>query len=143
MDQMTIRPSLPSDADTVFLHLGKFATSYKPVRSDVDTNYPIVLGSDGSDLLVVEQGVGRVVGYILASDLPTLFANGVVTEFLELYMDEQERGKGMGRALVKWAVARAEERGVVEVTVSTRRARSFYLNLGFELTAEYFKLKFD
>jgi GNAT superfamily N-acetyltransferase len=117
---MTIRPSLPSDADTVFLHLGKFATSYKPARSDFDTNYPIILGSDGSDLLVAEQGVGRVVCNILASDSPTLFANGVVTEFLELYMDEQERGKGMGRALVKWAVARAEERGVVKSEVLWR-----------------------
>ena len=37
--------------------------------------------------------------------------------------------------------ARAKSRGAVEVTVPTRRARSFYLALGFEATAEYFKRK--
>ena len=34
----------------------------------------------------------------------------------------------------------ARQRGAVEVTVPTRRARDFYLAMGFESTAEYFKL---
>ena len=128
-----------SDADAIFRLLGNFAASYKPVRSAFDTNYPRLLETGGADLLVAEKG-GQVVGYILACDSLTLFANGIVTEVLELYVEEQERGRGNGRDLVKRAVARARDRGSTEVTVPTRRARSFYLDLGFELTAEFFKL---
>lgn len=84
---------------------------------------------------------GLTVGYVLASDSLTLFANGVVTELIELYVDEGYRRRGIGQELVLQAVARARNRGVVEVTVPTRRARSFYLRLGFESTAEFFKLR--
>jgi ribosomal protein S18 acetylase RimI-like enzyme len=138
---LDVRHALASDADAeaVFRLLGRFATSYKPARPAFDSNYPRLLEKDGVDLLVAGLH-GRVVGYILASDSLTLFANGVVTELVELYVEEEERGRGIGRELVRQAVARARDRGAVEVTVPTRRARSFYLALGFELTAELFKL---
>ena len=139
MDQMVVRHALLSDAEAVFRLLSKFATSYTPARPAFDSSYSRLLENDGADLLVAGLH-GRVVGYILASDSLTLFANGVVTELLELYVEEEERGRGIGRELVRRAVARARERGAVEVTVPTRRARSFYLALGFELTAELFKL---
>ena len=82
-----------------------------------------------------------VAGYVLASDSLTLFANGIVTELLELYVMGSERRRGVGRALVQSAVDRARLRGALEVTVPTRRAGPFYLNLGFVQTAEFFKLK--
>ncbi len=136
-----IRPALLSDADAVFSLLCKFATSYEPVRPAFDASYARLL-EDGSeaDLLVSERD-GLIVGYVLASDSLTLFANGVVTELIELYVDEGHRRKGIGRELVLQAVARARDRGAVEVTVPTRRAHSFYLRLGFESTAEFFKLQ--
>lgn len=136
MDQAVVRSARLSDGDSVFRLLGKFATSYKPVRSTFDANYPKLLETEGSGLLVAEQG-GTVVGYIVSADSLTLFANGVVTELLELYVEERERSRGIGRELVNQAVARAKDRGAVEVTVPTRRARSFYLGLGFQLTASF------
>ncbi len=142
MDQAVIRSARLSDGDSVFRLLGKFATNYKPARSAFDANYPKLLKTEGSGLLVAEQG-GKVVGYILAADSLTLFANGVVTELLELYVEEWERGRGIGRELVNQSVARAKDRGAVEVRVPTRRARSFYLGLGFQLTAEFFKLNLE
>ena len=142
MYQMAVRRALVSDADAVFRLLCEFATSYKPVRPAFDSNYPRLLGNEGTDLLVAEQG-GLVVGYILASDSLTLFANGIVIELMELYVDEEHRGRGIGRELVQQAVARARERGAVEVTVPTRRAGSLYLELGFKVTAEFFKLNLE
>ncbi len=139
MAQTGIRPARASDAEAVFSHLGRFATSYAPVRTAFDGSYPRILESEDTDLLVAEQE-GRVVGYALTSDALTLFANGVVTELLELYVEESERGRGFGRALVQEAIARARDRGAVEVTVPTRRAGPFYLKLGFQATAELFKL---
>ena len=87
MNQMAVRRALLSDADAVFRLLSNFATSYKPVHSAFDTNYPRLLETPGADLLVAEKG-GQVVGYILGIDSLTLFANGVVTELLELYVEE-------------------------------------------------------
>ena len=139
MVQTVLRPARTSDAEAVFNHLGRFAVSYRPVRAAFDESYPRILESDGTDLLVAEQD-GRVVGYALASDALTFFANGVVAELLELYVEESERGQGFGRALVQETVARARDRGAVEVTVPIRRAGPFYLNLGFQATAELFKL---
>jgi len=137
---LTVRLASEADSDSLFGLLKKFATSYQPQPAAFDVNYPRVLQKEESDLLVAEQE-GRVVGYLLASDALILFANGVVTELLELYVDEDERRRGIGRRLVQQAVARAKERGAVEVTVPTRRAADFYLALGFESTAEFFKLR--
>ncbi len=139
LNQTGVRAALLSDADAVFRLLGRFATSYDPVRSRFDTNYPRLIENESSDLMVAERG-GQVVDYILASDSLTLFANGLVTELVELYVDEEHRGEGIGRNLVEQAMGRAKDRGAVEVTVPTRRAREFYLARGFELTAEFFKL---
>ncbi len=139
MEQLVVRSAGLSDADSVFRLLSAFVTSYAPLRSTFDTNYPRLLEAEGTDLLVAEQG-GRVVGYILSADSLTLFANGVVTELLELYVEEDARGRGIGRHMVDRAIAGARGRGAVEVTVPTRRAGAFYLNLGFEPTAEFFKL---
>ena len=142
MEQFAVRSAKLPDADALFRLLGAFATSHKPVRSTFDVNFPKLLRTEGTDLLVADRG-GHVVGYILSSDSLTLFANGIVTELLELYVEERERGGGIGRDLVTQAVARARNRGAVEITVPTRRARAFYLDLGFELSAEFFKLKLE
>ena len=82
---MAVRPILLSDADAVFRLLCEFAASYRLVRPAFDSSYPRLLGNEGTDLLVAEHG-GLVVGYILASDSLTLFANGVVTELKERYV---------------------------------------------------------
>ncbi len=73
--------------------------------------------------------------------MTTLFANGPVTELLELYVKPSYRGEGIGKSLVGRAVRGASRRGTVEVTVPTRRARDFYLAIGFESTAEYLKFQ--
>ena len=140
MNEIAIRPALPSDAGAVFELLSKFATSYVPQRAAFDTNYLMLIQASGADLLVADRG-GVLLGYALASDATTLFANAIVTELLELYVEEAERRRSVGRELVEQAAARAKSRGAVEVTVPTRRARSFYLALGFEATADYFKRK--
>ncbi len=137
---ITIRPALPSDAEAVFGMLGRFVTSYTPQRAAFDANYPELVRDPAADLLVAARG-SSVVGYALASDSVTLLANGIVTALLELYVEEGERRRGVGSELVREAVARANNRGAVEVTVATRRAAAFYLTLGFESTAEFFKLK--
>jgi GNAT superfamily N-acetyltransferase len=140
LEDLTVRSAVLADAEIVFVMLGLFATSYSPDHSVFTANYPRIIENVGSDLLVAEVD-GIVVGYVLAADSLTLFANGIVTELLELYVVVEHRGQGIGRALVENAVSNAKARGSVEVTVPTRRAGDFYIALGFESTAEFFKLK--
>ena len=137
---MVVRPAGAEDAESVFEMLGDFATSYVPERAAFDRSYPTIVARREGELLVAEDPRG-VVGYILAADMLTLFANGPVTELLELYVRPSSRGEGIGRSLVAEAVQSASRRGALEVTAPTRRAREFYLAVGFESTAEYFKVK--
>jgi N-acetylglutamate synthase-like GNAT family acetyltransferase len=53
----------------------------------------------------------------------------------------EHRKRDIGRRLVIDIMDRARAAGAVEVTVPTRRARDYYLRLGFEETATYLKRK--
>ncbi len=137
---MVVRPATREDAECVFEMLGDFAASYVPERAAFDRSYATIVARQDAELFVADDDRG-VVGYVLAADMPTLFANGPVTELLELYVKPSSRGEGIGRALVAEAVQGATQRGAMEVTAPTRRARDFYLALGFESTAEYFRVR--
>jgi GNAT superfamily N-acetyltransferase len=134
-----VRPARPADADAVFALLTAFAISYQPRRDTFDAHYRRLLHPSGTGLLLVAEAGGAVVGYALAHRLLVLFANGAVYELQELMVEPAQRGRGVGRLLVEALTRRALDDGAVEVTVPTRRARDFYLRLGFEETATYLK----
>ncbi|MFF3915166.1 GNAT family N-acetyltransferase [Streptomyces sp. NPDC001852] len=139
---MKIRSAVPADADDIYRLLSGFVTSYRPQRDVFDrVTFPRVLDAavnGGAEFLVAEQDA-RVVGYVLALRMPTLFAGGAVLEVLELTVDAPLRGRGTGAALIRAVQARAREAHDVEVTVPTRRAARFYRGLGFLETASYLK----
>ena len=140
MDALLIRPARPGDADAVFDLLEEFAQSYTPARAAFAQHYPQLLRSEHAALLVA-QGSARVVGYALAFDLLTLYANGIVSEIQELVVHPDFRGRKIGRRLVEAVLERGRRRRAIEITVPTRRAGDFYRELGFEETAAYFKKK--
>ena len=59
-------------------------------------------------------------------------------------IDENARGRGLGRILFEWAIERCGERGcgLVQLTTDKTRpeAHRFYESLGFEATHEGMKL---
>lgn len=116
-----------------------FATSYPPDRTLFNRHLPDIIESPTAELLVAEHQQ-EVVGYALAFDLLTLFANGLVADLQELMVADKWRGHGIGRRLVEAIAERARGRGAAELTVPTRRAADFYRRLGFTETARYFKL---
>jgi predicted N-acetyltransferase YhbS len=135
---VTVRATVAADADTVFALLTGFATSHRPARAAFDRHFPLLLSGRHGGLLVAEDE-GVVVGYALVHDLLVLYANGYVCELQELMVDPARRGRGIGERLVRAVVERARGLGAVEVTVPTRRARDYYVRLGFEETATYLK----
>ena len=138
MRPLEIRPARLSDADRLFPLVEQFATSYRPERAAFQRNFPLLVTAEHADCLVAEVG-DRIVGYAVAFRLVTLYANGIVTELQELMVAPDQRRLGVGRRLVEAVCAGAQAVGAVEVTVPTRRAGVFYVKLGFEETAAYFK----
>ena len=140
MNDFMVRPSTPADAEAVFALLCQFAVSYQPERRAFDAHFPLLLAADHTELLIASLD-GKVVGYVLAFRLLTLYANGAIMELQELMVDPAARRRGIGRRLVQAIEERASASGCVEVTVPTRRAADYYGKLGFVETAVYLKRK--
>ena len=141
VNQLLIRPAT-FDADAVYELLGALATSYMLVCSVFKANYPRVLDNDDTDPLVAEPD-GHWVGYLLASDAANCFATGMLTEVLELYLVERNYRSEISRGLMQEALAHAQSRGSVQVTIPTGPTSSFYAGMGFHRSAKFFKLKLE
>jgi predicted N-acetyltransferase YhbS len=140
MMDLTIRPARRSDAEAVFALLKELAITYTPDRAAFERHFPELLQSGSSELCVAAIE-GEVVGYAMATEALTLYANGPVTELQELVVDPRHRGQGIGRKLVESVVERARASGSAEVTVPTRRAGRYYQMLGFEERSAYYALR--
>jgi len=86
--------------------------------------------------LVVAEVDGEVVGTLQLSFLPHLVRRGGERAQIEaVRVASSQRGSGLGRDLLTWAVERARERGCVLVQLTTDAARPdahrFYESLGF------------
>lgn len=136
----TARAAKGDDAADVFVMVCDFATSYVPDAEAFAATFQGALHGEAGALLLAEEA-GEIAGYVLASQAPTFFANGPVTEVLELYVKLTFRRTGVCRALVEQVAGAARDRGSVEVTVPTRRVGDFYRALGFDATAEFYKRK--
>jgi GNAT superfamily N-acetyltransferase len=136
---MTIEVALPDDGAAVWEFLQRFAMSYLPSRKAFERDYPRLLESEDSDLLIAHSA-DKAVGYLLAHRNVMLFAGGPILEIAELYVEETRRGEGIGRALVLAALDRAWAAGCVEAVVPTRRAQGFYETLGFGASATYLRI---
>jgi GNAT superfamily N-acetyltransferase len=76
---------------------------------------------------------GRTVGVLVVAFRPGITLGGVFASIEELYVEPEERGRGVGRALVEAAAERCLTRGVSYVEVQTDdEAEGFYLKLGYE-----------
>lgn len=136
--QAAVRSALPADADVVFALVEGFATSFRPERAAFDLAYAELLTSADAVVLVAEYD-GAVAGYLLGFHHQTFFANGPVSWVEEIATAPAQRGHGIGGALMREFERRAAERGSRLVALATRRASAFYLGLGYEESATYFR----
>jgi GNAT superfamily N-acetyltransferase len=103
------------------------------------------IDADPAQLLVVADAGGRVVGTLQLSFIPYLtYVGGVRAQVEAVRVAADQRGCGLGRRLLEWAVGEARARGchLVQLTTDKRRpeAKRFYESLGFEATHEGMKL---
>lgn len=59
-----------------------------------------------------------------------------------VYIDDNQRGKGIGKKMFNWIEAQAKEKGIESIELNTyttnRKSHKFYYNLGYEIYGYHF-----
>ena len=103
------------------------------------------LSADPNQHLVVAVRGGRVVGTLQLTIVPGLSRRGATRSIIEaVRIHTDERGGGLGRRLIEWAIDESRREGcqLVQLTSDTTRtdAHRFYERLGFTASHVGFKL---
>ena len=137
-----VRRAEAGDAEAVADLAAGLAQSFPFSRDRFGLSYPALLTDGHACLLLAVDGEERL-GYLLGFRHLTFYANGPVAWVEEVFVRGQDRGRGVGRALMsafeQWAAAR--DCGLI--ALATRRAAPFYRALGFEESAVYFRRILD
>ena len=101
--------------------------------------------ADPNETLVVAELGGAVAGCLQLGFIPGLSKRGAWRGQIEgVRVAATQRRKGLGRAMILWAIAQARARGcaTVQLTTDKRRhdAHRFYEGLGFTRSHEGMKL---
>jgi GNAT superfamily N-acetyltransferase len=98
-----------------------------------------------NELIVVLDPADTVVGTFQLTFTPSLSRGGAERMTIEaVRVRADQRGKGVGRAMMEWAIQRGRDRGcrVAQLTTDKKRADAhrFYESLGFTASHEGMKL---
>jgi GNAT superfamily N-acetyltransferase len=104
------------------------------------------IAADPNHALYVAEWAGAPVGSFQLSFLPVVARRGAWRAIIEsVRVAPGHQGKGIGAHMMRWAIARADERGcaLVQLTSDVNRpdAHRFYERLGFAPTHTGFKRK--
>lgn len=116
-----------------------FATSFTPERGAFDATWQSLEAASSTLVAVAETSDQKIVGYLLAHIHSTFLANGPVAWVEEVLVAESRRRSGVGRELIGYAETWARESGAAYVALASRRAGPFYLALGYDDSAVFFK----
>lgn len=103
------------------------------------------IASDPRQRLLVAEVEGTVVGTFVFIIIPNLSYRGrPVAQVENVVVDEPWRGRGVGEAMMRWAIDEARRAGCFRVQLTSNKARRdahrFYRRLGFVASHEGFKL---
>ncbi|HEY3902839.1 MAG TPA: GNAT family N-acetyltransferase [Streptosporangiaceae bacterium] len=135
----SIRPATLADASAVAGLAAELAQSFAFDRASFDASYPKLIGDDDACVLVAVADE-QLAGYLLGFRHLTFYANGPVGWVEEILVRSELRQSGTGRALMHsfedWA---AGSSGCALVALATRRAKPFYLAIGYQESATYLR----
>jgi GNAT superfamily N-acetyltransferase len=100
---------------------------------------------DPAHVLAVAESEGRIIATMQLSYIPGLARRGALRAQLEtVHVHEDFRSRGLGRAMLSWAISQARQRGCGLVQLTTDKSRvdahRFYERLGFTASHEGMKL---
>lgn len=151
MNDLTYRDATPADlpfiaalGDADAISAAR-APSRRGICDEQQEGLAAIVADPNHRLLVVERNRAPV-GSFQLSFIPGVSRQGAWRGQIEsVRVVEPMRGQGIGEAMIRWAVARCEEKGcgVVQLTSDRQRdaAHRFYERLGFQPTHTGFKMK--
>jgi GNAT superfamily N-acetyltransferase len=148
---IVLRRAVPADLPAIvaLLAADQLGATRDGVRDDADLRaYQRAFGEidrDPAHVLVVAEAQGRIVGTMQLSYLPGLARRGALRAQLEAVRVHRDyRGRGLGHAMLTWAISQARQRGCALVQLTTDKSRAgahrFYERLGFTASHEGMKL---
>jgi GNAT superfamily N-acetyltransferase len=108
--------------------------------------FRVIDGDRAAHTLVVAESGGDIVGTMQLSFIPGLARRGGLRAQIEgVRVAAAYRSRGLGAALMTWAINEARRRGCVLVQLTSDKSRAaaqrFYLRLGFVASHEGMKLR--
>lgn len=129
--------------------LGKLREDFRdPLPQEYYQAFSNIDNDPNQELVVIENDGGEIIGTLQLSFIQYLtYQGGIRAQIEGVRIRNDQRGKGIGEKLFRWAIDRAKENGVhlLQLTSDKQRpdAIRFYENLGFKATHEGMKLHFD
>jgi len=119
--------------------LGRIRERYEEPLPESYVNAFREIEADPNSELIVAESNGEIVGTFQLTYTPSIsFQGGKRATVESVRVDEQHRGKGIGREMMLWAIDRAKQKGCVSMQLTTNAERTdahrFYQNLGFSGT---------
>ena len=138
MKKFTLRPARKGDVESLVALLGQlFAqeVEFKPDPARQRRALRLILGSPSVGRILVAEVEGRVVGMVSLLASVSTALGGPVAWLEDLVVASEWRGQGLGKRLVKEALAEAKKRGWRRLSLLTDsdnlRAHALYRGLGF------------
>ena len=128
--------------------LGKTREEYRiPIPEAYSKAFEEISTDKNQELIVVEHENGEVIGTLQLSFIQYLtYKGGIRAQIEAVRIHKGYRGLGLGTAMFKWAIMRAQERKahLLQLTSDKKRpeAIKFYENLGFKASHEGMKMHF-
>lgn len=122
-----------------------------PEREETSTplpyNYHLVFRemTQGKQQLLVAEMRRKIVGTLVLVIVPNLSHKGTPFAIIEnVVVDQKQRSKGIGEALIRYAIDEAGKAGCYKVSLTSNKRRTdahrFYERLGFGRTHEAFRI---
>ncbi len=110
----------------------------EPLPNSYSTAFEQIERDPNHELIVAELN-GAVIGTLQLMFLPSLsFQGGLRAQVESVRVDKLYQGQGIGSAMMRWAIERAQGRGAHVVQLTTHQSRAeahrFYERLGFKGT---------
>lgn len=126
--------------------LGQIREDYRePLPVSYTRAFGLIDADPNQELYVVEGKNGEIIGTLQLSFLQYLtYRGGLRSQIEAVRIRKNHRGKGLGKKMFEWAIARARSKKahVLQLTTDKKRpdALRFYQELGFVASHEGMKL---
>ena len=128
--------------------LGKPRESFQvPVPSEYLDAFDKINTDPNQELIVVENEYSEIIGTLQLSFIQYLtYRGGIRAQIEAVRIRNDQRGQGVGKKMLEWAISRAKERNahLLQLTTDKKRPKAikFYEDLGFKPTHEGMKMHF-